>query len=150
MEAPLAPEVLVAIAAEWAASVTLSACPVLRAHERAYDRVTHERDHDVWVIHWGPGSGLEPHDHGPSAGAFYVARGQLVEIRHDAAGGPLGRHVARGDARTFRAGEVHEVCNRRAVTASSIHVYSPPLTDMTFPAGEPRSRLEVVPSAVSA
>src|SRR5690348_14786743 len=81
MEAALAPDRLVAIAAEWAASVTAAACPVLRPHARTYERAAHERDHDVWIIHWGPGSGLEPHDHGPSAGAFYVARGQ-----------PPGRH----------------------------------------------------------
>jgi len=42
---------------------------------RRYARVRSAADHDVWVIVWGPGSGIDLHDHGGSAGAF--ADGQV-------------------------------------------------------------------------
>src|SRR3954447_27009918 len=33
----------------------------------------------VWLLSWLPGQGTDLHDHGPSAGAFAVARGMLTE-----------------------------------------------------------------------
>jgi hypothetical protein len=144
---PLPPRLLVTIAAGWALPASQDAVPPLPPGERAYEKLVRCDDYDVWLIHWSRGSGLEPHDHGESAGAFYVVRGELVEVHHERRGErraplPVG---ARG-SRTFRVGDVHEVRNDGVATASSVHVYSPPLADMRFPAPPLRRHLRLVSS----
>jgi hypothetical protein len=86
----------------------------------------------VWLIHWGSGSGVDAHDHGGSGGALHVVRGELVERHHDHVVAPVVRRLRARSTRTFPVGHVHEVHNRGRRTATSVHVYSPPLTDMTF------------------
>jgi predicted metal-dependent enzyme (double-stranded beta helix superfamily) len=90
--------------------------------------------YDVWLITWPDGSGLEPHDHGGARSVLHVVDGQLVEIVAD--------HVARARprARILRQGEtvwagpsiVHDLANRSGADATTLHVYSPPLAEVSF------------------
>ena len=91
---------------------------------------------EAWVITWPPGGGIELHDHGESAAVIAVRSGDLVET-----------HVARADAggvalrsRTLRSGDVtavdrhhvHDIVNASGMESTSVHVYSPRLTSMTY------------------
>jgi predicted metal-dependent enzyme (double-stranded beta helix superfamily) len=87
--------------------------------------------YEAWVIGWMPGQGVELHDHGDAAGALVVTEGELVEVAADRASGRLRRTtVAAGEVRPLPVGLVHEVVNAGPGPATSIHVYSPPLTTM--------------------
>lgn len=76
--------------------------------------------------------GATLHDHGPSAGAIAVVRGALVERTPRPAGGCRTRGLLAADVHVFEAGHVHDVVNEGTRPAMSTHVYSPPLTSMTF------------------
>jgi predicted metal-dependent enzyme (double-stranded beta helix superfamily) len=88
----------------------------------------------IWLLSWLPGQGTPLHDHGGSAGAFAVATGTLTE-RVVATGG-LGRpretdtDLPAGRLRFFGAHHVHQVTNRYAEPAVSVHVYAPRLSRM--------------------
>lgn len=147
---PLPERLLATIAAGWACSVRDEPQPVLPPGQRAYDRVLRCDDYDVWVIHWAPNSGIDVHDHAQSAGALHVVRGELVEDHHDPYVLPIVRRRLRSNrSRTFPIGHVHAVHNAGARLATSVHVYSPPLTDMTFyrePVVASERHLQAVPS----
>jgi hypothetical protein len=91
-------------------------------------------DAQIWLLTWLPGQGTPLHDHGSSSGAFAVARGTLTE-RVLAPGGP-GRpretdtDLPAGRLRYFGPHRVHQVANRHAEPAVSVHVYAPRLTVM--------------------
>ncbi|MGY1620088.1 cysteine dioxygenase [Geodermatophilus sp. SYSU D00691] len=91
-------------------------------------------DAQIWLLSWLPGQGTPLHDHGDSAGAFAVARGTLTE-KVVASGGP-GRprqtetELEAGRVRYFGPRYVHQVTNRHAEPAVSLHVYAPRLTVM--------------------
>ena len=81
----------------------------------------------VWLLSWLPGQGTDLHDHGGSAGALAVVRGTLSEAvgsREGATGLTAGR------VRHFGPHHVHQVTNRGAEPAVSVHVYTPRLTVM--------------------
>jgi hypothetical protein len=91
--------------------------------------------YEVWVIGWTTGQHVRLHDHGASAGAFVVTEGELTELlpdRRPAAGGVVERTLGTGRLRHLAVGTVHDVTNRAAAPATSIHAYSPPLTAMTY------------------
>jgi predicted metal-dependent enzyme (double-stranded beta helix superfamily) len=95
----------------------------------------------IWLLSWLPGQGTPLHDHGGSAGAFAVATGTLTE-RVVATGG-LGRpretdtELPAGRVRFFGAHHVHQVTNRSAEPAVSVHVYAPALSEMnTYAVGD--------------
>lgn len=124
-------EQLVAIAREAAASVARSAtAPMAPRGERRHARIRCTDDHDVWIIVWGPGSGVDLHDHGASAGAFAVASGALTETSDPS--DPSPRRVTAGDDRALAPGLVHAVRNEGSSVAVSVHVYAPPLETMGF------------------
>jgi len=100
-------------------------------HERHYERVLVTPTYEAWVIYWPAGTGLDLHDHGNSAGAFAVVDGQLGETRVEQ-GGPVARELSRGDVVSFVAGQVHGVANDSARAATSVHVYSPPISAMNY------------------
>jgi hypothetical protein len=129
---PLPEHLLAAIAEGWAHAHRAAPAPALAPFQRAYDRLMPSDEYDVWLIHWGPGSGVAAHDHAGSAGALHVVRGELVERHHDHVVAPVARRLRARSSRTFPIGHVHEVHNRGRRTATSVHVYSPPLTGMTF------------------
>lgn len=101
---------------------------------RWYTRLHRSDDVEVWLLGWELGQDTRVHDHGGAGGAFVVAEGQLVEhhtSRHRRGG--LRRRVHReGHGAAFGASYVHDLVNRGPGTATSIHVYSPPLSSMTF------------------
>ncbi len=86
---------------------------------------------------WVPGQGTEWHDHGGSAGAFVVVRGELTErsatVSQD---GPPSivdepRVLSDGSLRAFGTKHIHRVTNNGLEPAVSVHVYSPALVEMT-------------------
>lgn len=87
---------------------------------------------DVWLLTWLPDQGTDLHDHGTSAAALTVVHGGLVEVRagRDGTLTPLG--LGTGATHWVAPGVVHDVVNRSAAPAVSIHAYSPRLTTMTF------------------
>jgi len=88
--------------------------------------------YEVWVIGWTTGQNVRMHDHGDSAGAVVVTAGRLTEVLPDGHGGRVERTLAAGRLRHLAVGMVHDVVNRDLEPATSIHVYSPPLTHMTY------------------
>jgi len=99
---------------------------------RRYARVRCAPDHDVWVIVWGPGSAVAPHDHGGSRGAFAVASGALTDRTTTPTGRNRATVVPAGGVLAIDADTVHGVANPTGVSAVSVHVYSPPLASMAF------------------
>jgi quercetin dioxygenase-like cupin family protein len=84
--------------------------------------------YEVWVIGWTSGQHVRPHDHGGSAAAVLVTEGELVEVNL------LGnrRRLAPGNLLRLGPGVIHDVLNQGDEPATSIHVYSPPLSQMTY------------------
>jgi predicted metal-dependent enzyme (double-stranded beta helix superfamily) len=101
---------------------------------RRYVRLLHTRACEVWLIGWAQSAGLELHDHGGSAAVVHVVEGQLDETYTDRQRGhPLrSRSIIAGDSVALPPSHVHEVSNPGSHDAVSIHVYSPPLTRITF------------------
>jgi hypothetical protein len=88
----------------------------------------------VWLLSWLPGQGTDLHDHGPSSGAFAVARGTLTERVVAAGRGGRPRETRTdlgiGRVRSFGSHYVHQVTNLHGGPAVSVHVYAPRLTVM--------------------
>ena len=99
--------------------------------ERRFHRVLATDAYEAWVICWPSGESLDMHDHGGSAGAFSVVSGELDEATIEA-GVKVVRTFAPGDTAAFGAARVHAVANRGAAVATSVHVYSPPLSSMVY------------------
>ncbi len=85
----------------------------------------------AWVIAWPAGTGLAMHDHDGSSAMVRVVSGRLRE-RYHAESGLRTRWLSPGDRHLLAADHVHEVINLGADEAVTVHVYSPPLADMTF------------------
>jgi mannose-6-phosphate isomerase-like protein (cupin superfamily) len=105
--------------------------------ERVRRRLLATPAYEVWLLGWTPGQSVGLHDHGDANGAFVVVDGELTET--SVIEGTLDDEVlGAGDLGTVPLGTVHDVANRSRRNASSIHVYSHPLTAMGFygPAGE--------------
>lgn len=100
--------------------------------ERSAVRVVQTDCYEAWVLGWLPGHGVELHDHGPSDAAFTVVEGSLVEITVGTDGALERREHATGATSEVPAGRLHDVLNLGQGPATSIHVYSPSLTSMTF------------------
>jgi quercetin dioxygenase-like cupin family protein len=100
--------------------------------DRWWTRLRTSADVDVWLLSWLPGHATELHDHGSSAAAFTVVRGQLEEVRLTPTQQPF--IVARepGTTTWVAPGVVHDVRAVGHQPAVSIHAYSPPLTKMTY------------------
>jgi quercetin dioxygenase-like cupin family protein len=101
------------------------------ATERRFHRVLATEAYEAWVICWPSGEVLDMHDHGGSAGAFSVVSGELDEATFEA-GVTAVRTLAPGDTAAFGASRVHAVANRGIAVATSVHVYSPPLSSMVY------------------
>jgi mannose-6-phosphate isomerase-like protein (cupin superfamily) len=126
---PLAMDVLVDIANG------IAATPLWHEHashdplERRPVRLLATPRYEVWVIGWTTDQNVTLHDHGDSAGVIAVTEGRLTELVK--VGSRLQRVELRaGSVRRLPAGLVHDVVNHRRRPATSVHVYSPPLTAM--------------------
>jgi mannose-6-phosphate isomerase-like protein (cupin superfamily) len=91
--------------------------------------------YDVWLITWPPGSGIGWHDHGPSDSVTRVVSGALVETIPDGSSVTL----RPGIFATLASRESHDLHNPYPAPATTVHVYSPPLADMTFSDRQPLS-----------
>jgi predicted metal-dependent enzyme (double-stranded beta helix superfamily) len=100
--------------------------------ERRPVRLLATASYEVWVIGWTIGQHVRPHDHGPSAGALLVVEGELVEVVPRAGGRAVERVLEVGLVQHLAVGTVHDVVNRAPAPATSLHVYSPPITSMTY------------------
>ena len=130
---PLSPHVLADIAAGFAAARPLWESTVRHDPERRRPvRLIGTERYEVWVIGWTAGQNVRAHDHGDSTGAFVVTEGELTEVLPSGAGGVVERTLGVGRLRHLALGTVHDVVNRATAPATSIHVYSPPLTSMTY------------------
>jgi quercetin dioxygenase-like cupin family protein len=96
--------------------------------ERRPVRLLATEAYEVWVIGWTRGQHVRPHDHGHSAAAVLVVDGELTEV--DLLGNR--RQLVAGGVLQLVPGVVHDVLNQRDQPATSVHVYSPPLTEMTY------------------
>ena len=88
--------------------------------------------YDVWLVTWPPTSGRPFHGHGPVRSVLHVIEGELVEIFSDdgdarAAGSRL---LRRGESFCATPSFVHDLANQSGVEATTLHVYSPPLTNL--------------------
>lgn len=121
---------------------------------RWYRRILGDGFVDVWLISWAREQAAELHDHAGSLGALTVVRGELTEQHwggsrrswpgrraHPSSGGLRTRRLAAGRSVGFAAGHVHDVVNRNAEPAVSVHAYSPPLTAMSYYEVRPGGRL---------
>lgn len=106
--------------------------------DRWYVRLRYTADFEVWLIGWETGQDTELHDHGGSSGAFAVCEGALTEDWTERATtlgsfGSLRRRVRPAPSRrVFGPTYVHNLVNTGPGIATSIHVYSPPLSSMTY------------------
>ena len=130
--ARLAPSFLKAIAQGIAGSPLWHGLAEPGPDGRSAVRIVRSDCYEVWVLGWWPGQSVELHDHGESHAAFTVVDGDLVEVTAAAWGGFERLEVTSGSSRVVPAGTRHDVLNLTAAPATSIHVYSPPLTAMTF------------------
>jgi hypothetical protein len=99
--------------------------------ERRFHRVLATDAYEAWVICWPSGESLDMHDHGGSAGAFSIVSGELDEATIES-GVKVVRTFGPGDTTAFAASQVHAVANRGNAVATSVHVYSPPLSSMIY------------------
>lgn len=99
--------------------------------------------YEIWVIGWMPDQGLELHDHGSSYGLLQVVEGALFETVLTDHG--LEEQVLdTGRRRFLPSGTIHAVKGHRE-PATSVHVYSPPLTRMThYAAGGRRLETQLI------
>jgi hypothetical protein len=99
--------------------------------ERRYERVLATAAYDAWVIYWPPGFELPLHDHGGSWGAFSIVGGGLEEVTM-VDGQRVSLLLGRGETVHFGPDHVHAVGNPTTLPATSLHVYSPPLSSMAY------------------
>jgi predicted metal-dependent enzyme (double-stranded beta helix superfamily) len=110
--------------------------------KRWYRRLHGDDYLDVWLIGWATEQATELHDHAGSLGALTVVSGGLVEHRWSQRSRRLlSRRLPAARSVSFAPGHVHDVTNRAAAPAVSVHAYSPPLTAMSYYAVEPPGRL---------
>jgi hypothetical protein len=130
----LSPHALLDLVKRSAAQLApLDAVPEAAGGHRWYMLLDRTADFELWVIQWPHDTGLVLHDHGGSAGAFYVTAGVLEETSTNLPGARLHRRVLGAQqGKSFGPDYVHSVRNPRTTPATSVHGYSPPLTSMTF------------------
>ncbi len=132
---PLPAAVLADIAAGFAAAPPLWAGAARHDPDgRRPVRLLATERYEVWVIGWTAGQRVRLHDHGRSAGMLVVTEGELTEVvpRGGARGGLVERSLPPRRPHPVPVGTVHDVADLGPGRATSIHVYSPPLTTMTY------------------
>lgn len=134
--AGLSPRVLCGLLETIAARPQLwAACVRHEESSRWYGSLFRDDVVDLWLLTWQQDNSTDLHDHGGSSGAFRVLSGALTEFRPVLGpdGVRLGQHRRRsGEMVAFGPRLVHDVHNIDAEPAVSLHVYSPPLTSMTY------------------
>lgn len=116
------------------------------AAERWHRRIHQDRSVDIWLISWLPSQGTELHDHGGSAGAFTVVRGELAEACYVGDGSLRERRHPAGGSIGFSSQHIHDVRNLSDAPAVSVHAYSRPLALMNYYELSTPGRLRTVDS----
>jgi hypothetical protein len=89
--------------------------------------------YEVRLLTWEREQSSDWHDHGGSSGAFAVTSGVLLERhRGDDHVGVVSGHFGVGQFGAFGPDYVHDIMHGAGSPAVSIHVYSPPLSGLTF------------------
>ncbi|HXY93597.1 MAG TPA: cysteine dioxygenase family protein [Acidimicrobiia bacterium] len=132
---PLSPNALLEVALDLARDA--STWRALARHdpaERWFVRLAFNDCFDTWLIGWHARQGVDLHDHGGSAGALYVVEGELLETAMGFGGDSrlVEQRLTAGTARAFAPSHVHWIVNPTPRVATSVHVYSPPLSRMGF------------------
>ena len=138
-------QLLGAIATSLAATIPATTLERPVGDHRSWERLLATDAYDAWLIRWPAGTSVGPHDHGGSAGAFTVVAGELVEIVSDPSGSTRVMTLGPGAQRGFGPDLVHDVANAGPHAAISVHVYSPPITTMTWYEWTPTTNDAVVP-----
>lgn len=99
--------------------------------DRFYARLHSDSLVDVWLLTWLHDQSTDLHDHGLSAAAFTVVRGELLEVQATADAGLSSHRRLPGETTWVAPGVVHDV-RHSSGPAISIHAYSPPLDSMTY------------------
>ena len=130
----LPPRALELIADALARGVDMRSIRFRRGENRRYRQLIDARDCNAWLIAWKASGALGMHDHGGSDGTVRVVAGQLVETYVDFADQtqPVTRVATAGQTLEVPSYRIHEVWNPGPNVAVSVHVYSPPLSDMEF------------------
>ncbi len=132
LAAPLSEEILATIASGLASVTSPWQMPTGGVPTtRCYRQILSTAAYDAWVICWPAGVTLGLHDHGGSSGALCVVSGELHEETCGEGGVVDERSLGPGAVSSFGPAQVHGVSNRGHLPATSVHVYSPPLTSMT-------------------
>ena len=98
---------------------------------RHYERILATETYDAWLIFWPASARLDLHDHGGSAGALAVVDGALDETTLVDAG-RVEHRLTRGGVASFGPSRIHGVANNTEFPATSVHVYSPPISAMRY------------------
>ena len=135
---------MAAIAADVAAGDSWTAHARVDASRRHHVRLLGNDLYEAWLLGWAPGQHVGMHDHGDAAGAFHVLSGELREMLPERRRSIV--DLSAGSTGVVGRGQLHDVGNVSGRPALSIHVYSPPLSTMTFydPAGRSALRTEAV------
>jgi predicted metal-dependent enzyme (double-stranded beta helix superfamily) len=96
------------------------------ATERTYVCLHRDAHLDVWAIFWLPENDTGWHDHDTSSGAVQVIEGALEEHALLVAAPERRTAYGPGAAFTFGPSHIHRL-TCAALSAASIHAYSPPL-----------------------
>ncbi len=113
---------------------------------RWYRRLAAGPGWQAWLLTWLPGQRTGLHDHGPSAGAFAVLRGAVVETAATGSHGRArlaARTYGAGAVRSFGRGHLHDVAGAEGERSVTLHVYGPALERMSRYAVDPDGRLHV-------
>ena len=130
--APLEPEVLAQVAASLVDESR--SVPLPPGDHRRWVHLVATEDYDAWLIAWPSGAALGMHDHGGSSAAVRVLVGELEE-RHcdiDHAADVRVRRLRAGEGVRFGPEHVHALRNDGSIEVLSVHVYSPPLGQMSY------------------
>jgi hypothetical protein len=106
---------------------------VVDSEERWSTRLFLGENIDCWLLAWHAAQDTEWHDHGGSSGGYVVTEGTLREVfRQGDCPAPVAHFREAGSSFGFGAGHIHDMGHVLGAPAVSLHVYSPPLTRMTY------------------
>ena len=127
----LSPQERDAMALALAAGFTSAVATLPPSDGRRWWKVLATDSFDAWVIDWPTDTSVDPHDHGGSAASISVVRGALREVLLEGDGTSTSVIVP-GGVHRVAADAVHDIVNDGPERATSVHVYSPPLSTMVF------------------
>ena len=100
--------------------------------QRHYVEIYRDHHIDVWLLCWTGTQDTGLHDHDVSGGAVRVVEGELDEDRLVFGAGVETTRYEAGQSFRFDASRIHDVRNAGAESATSLHLYSPPLWRMGY------------------